>query len=220
MAKHSKTNGDPALQEAKERRAKEIESLRASDPMFAEIVPETWVARELGFPPYLVVKPGVMFRGTLCERDDTDEYEDPDTGEVRPFVRWHVRLIAPVQLECKRGPNDERGESIVVQAGQIFTMSDYRQLSREFLSLLGLDIALVCRKETKFKDRRNGEPRVRYDFDCFTSPEDDRMLMEESEENRLKLREAYKRARLAAAQNRFLIPLEESRAKAAPIAAE
>lgn len=228
--KHKETDGDAALAaareakpkspaqlalaEAKQRRAEEIARYRL-DPTFNEIVPEGWVERTTGFPPWLPMSVGMMFRAEICYRDDRDEFVDRQTGEIRPFVRYHMRLTAPAMLVCRRGPNDERGEEIAVQAGQIFTMGEYASLESEFQALMGLEVAVVCQKERKFEDRDSGDPRKQFLFDLFTSPETDRMLVSQGKEDREKLREAYRRARQAALLNRFIIPVAPALAPAA-----
>lgn len=204
--KHTKTDGDDILRLAKERRAEEIERMRAADPMLADIVPADWVARETGFPPYLPMRAGLAFRVQILDRDDTDEFIDRDTGEVRPFVRYHLKLIAPMGLECRRGPNDERGEVVPVLAGQIFTIGEFKTLEREMKALMGLEAALICRKETKFKDRQTDEPRTRYDFDLMVSQETERMLVSENSQDQAFLRDAYRQARRLALTNKFRLP--------------
>lgn len=219
MAKHKQTDGDSVLEAAKARRAEEVAALRDTDPMFADVVPADWQARDLGFPPYLKMEPGKMFRGVILRRDDRDEFVDQDTGEVRPFVRYHIQLTAPAQLECRRGPADERGEPVVVQAGQIFTIGDYKQLQDEMRALAGLEMALVCRKKGSFKDRRSGDPRTLLHFQSYISPEVARMLISEADADREALRTAYREARLKAARNSFLFQSEPAK-EAAEVAAE
>lgn len=215
MAKHSKSDGDDALAKAKARRAEEIEQLRTTDPDFNDIVPQGWVARETGFPPYLQMGVGVMFRCQVMYRDDRDEFVDAETGEVRPFVRFHLKLLAPAQLECRRGPADERGEVIPIQSGQIFTIGEYAQLAGELNALAGLEVAIVCRKSTAFKDRKSGDPRKRFDFDAFVSPETERMLVSEQAEDQKLLRDAHREARRLALTNTFLVKPVERVAAAA-----
>jgi hypothetical protein len=209
MAKHTKTNGDDALEAAKMRRAEELEQLRATDPDFNDIVPADWVQRETGYPPYLVMAQGMKFRATVCRRDESDEFVDRVTGEVRTFVRYHMKLTAPAALACRRGPNDERGEEIPVQAGQIFTIGEYATLAQELNGLMGLEVAILCRRKTNTIDRDTGEPRSRYDFDAFVSPATERMLMSENAEDQKYLRDAYREARRLSLTNTFLIKTPE-----------
>lgn len=220
MAKHTEKNGDPALAEAKARRAAEIADLRKTNALFDEIVPAGWVERATGFPPYLIMGEGVGFRAEVCLKDNRDEFIDRLTGEVRVFTRYHLRLIAPSKLECRRGPNDERGEAVPVQAGQIFTIGSYIQLEQELDGLMGLECAVYCTKAVPFQDRQTGEPRKRFDFSLFTSPETDRLLLSEVKEDREKLREAFRQARQRALLNQYLVPTEYSQTKREPIAAE
>ncbi len=205
MAKHSKSDGDSALAEAKARRTEEIEQLRQNDPSFNDIVPAGWVSRETGYPPYLKMLPGTMFRAQVLDRDDSDEFVDQETGEVRPFVRYHLKLLAPTALECRRGPADERGEIIPVAAGQIFTIGEYTSLERELRALMGLEVAIVCNNKRGFKDRKSGEPRSRFEFEAYVSEATERMLTSEQAEDQKYLRDAYREARRLALTNTFRV---------------
>ena len=63
---------------------------------------------------------------------------------------------------------------------------------------------MICRKSVNFKDRRTGEPRKRFEFDTFVSPETEAMLQSDQAEIQASLRQAYKEARMLAMQNQFL----------------
>jgi hypothetical protein len=209
MAKHTRTDGDAALDEAKTRRAAELEVLRANDPELASIIPQGWVRRETGFPPYLQMFVGAKMRVEVMMRDERDG----------TFPRYHLKLVAPDAIECRRGPADERGEPIAVRAGAIFTIGAYAALEPELNALMGLECGILCRKSRNLKDDPvTGEPRTLFEFDTYVSPETERMLLSERDEDRKYLKEAYRSARQLAIKN-IAETMFEPKAKRAAVSA-
>jgi hypothetical protein len=191
-SKHTRTDGDSALEEAKARRAGEVEKLRADDPELAAIIPEGWIRRETGFPPYFRMFVGAKMRVQVMLRDERDG----------TFPRYHLKLVAPAAIECRRGPSDERGEPIAVRAGAIFTIGAYASLEPELNSLMGLECGILCRKSRNLTpDKDTGEPRTLFEFDTFVHPEVERQLLSEAEEDRKMLKDAWRGARQLAMQN-------------------
>ncbi len=212
MAKHTQVDGDRALQEAKDKRAKEVETLRMNDPAFAEVIPAEWVKRDTAFPPYLQMYVGCVLRVVPTWRDERQIIETKN-GD-RKFVRYHLQLKAPVEgIECRRGPADERGEPVPVRAGQTFSIGAYAGLEQELNALMGLEVGILCKKERPLKDDPDtGEPRKFFEFETFVSPETERMLLSESVEDQGKLRNAYREARQLARENnvRLLMASKEA----------
>ncbi len=220
---HRTTDGDAVLAAAKEKRAKEIEEIRAAEVNSDEIIPESWVKRDTSFPPYLQMYVGATFRVRPIWRDERQIIETRQ-GD-RPFVRYHLELKAPKAVECRRGPTDERGTPVAVYTDQVFSIGAFAGLEQELNALMGLEVAIQCVSERPLKDDpETGMPRKFFEFETYVSPDTARMLKSESVEDQAKLRDAYRAARQAARANnmRLLVgapvptPLEQELRNGAP----
>lgn len=199
--KHTITDGDAVLQAAKERREKEIEEIRAAEVDAEEVIPASWVKRDTAFPPYLQFYVGMQVRCRPIWRDERQVITLRD-GTERKFVRYHLELLAPKAIECRRGPVDERGTPVAVRKGQVFSVGAVVGLENEFNALIGLDMGFQCIGERPLKDDPDtGEPRKMYDFETFISPDLERQLVSENKEDQERLRVAYRSARQMAREN-------------------
>ena len=223
--KHTTTDGDAVLQAAKDRREKELEEIRALEADNEEVIPAAWVKRDTAFPPYAQFYIGMQIRCRPIWRDERQKITLRD-GTERQFVRYHLELLAPKGIECRRGPTDERGTPVAVRQGQIFSVGAVVGLENEFNALMGLEMAFQCVGERPLKDDPDtGEPRKMYDFETFVSPDLEKQLVSENKQDQERLRAAYRQARQMARENnvRLLIgaqtPVEQNGAARQPVAA-
>lgn len=216
--KHTRTNGDLALEEAKQKRREEVERLRASDTTLNEVIPENWVKRDTAFPPYLQMFVGATVRAVPLWRDERQVIETK-SGARRTFVRYHLQLVAPAKgIECRRGPTDDRGTPVAVYPGQVFSIGAYASLEPEMNALMGLEMAFLCKAERPLEpDPETGDPRKFFEFETFVAPETEELLKSESEGDRERLRAAYREARQLARENniRLLMAAKENPLQAA-----
>lgn len=135
-----------------------------------------WSPIQIGFAPYWHPTEGAACVGSVIEKDD----RNPN------FVRYLLKAYA--KLECKRGPR-ETGQSVVVEAGETFSMGVFSSMIDEFDFHLYMQkvakqdipvrIEAVNKTPTSTPVDENdpeGEKRQVWNWKMFTPPEKKKIL--------------------------------------------
>jgi hypothetical protein len=123
-----------------------------------------WEKEQTGFDPYWNPGEKKIFFGRVVSYDDTD----PD------FIRYKIRCEQDT-LECKQGAKEEAVD-IVVQKGDTFTVSSYKQLDNKFQEYLesGINPVFKCEAVKEVKTKTVGQ--TCWIYDLRVSPTDMKLL--------------------------------------------
>lgn len=154
------------------------------------VIPEGWKKISVGFPPYWKGSLGRAFRGQVLMRDD----RDPD------FVRYHILNTAGKSLKCQKGPVDDE-EIIMVDPGDIFTVGGFAGLPLD--TFFGHEVVaqIVNERTLPGNELSKNRPRSFYDFEVTVSPETQKLLRQQREEDRITMLAAAKAGRAKALEN-------------------
>lgn len=119
---------------------------------------DDFVQELIGFPPYYKPEIGVAFTCILEGLDATNP----------KFCRYNMRATRQ-PLKCFRGPVDNQ-ETITVNPGECFSLSEYAGISREKLQFyVGVEIKLTLLHERNLPVAKGEEPRTFIDWDLGVS---------------------------------------------------
>jgi hypothetical protein len=134
---------------------------------------KNWLVEQTGFPPYWRPDGSPGFIGRVIGKQYQEE-------EDESFTRWIVSPSYSAVL-CYRGPTEE-AETVVVQPGEMFTMSEYSSIN--LARYQGCEIMLRPKNKRKLN---NGTGHSLWDWDLRVSPETRELMASKIDEIEQKL---------------------------------